>query len=231
MTSEPIMQAAANPSTPSQTAPAAPLRSPFGPLGLWLMVQLLALGVSAAHIPFFAKSFPQPAELLASGVMLVIQIGAAALLFPYLLRDRRAAAMVVAASWPFTVLAAFLTGQAEHRILWGMTAYVTSWLVALAIWRSALRSGRAQSVGVAIATLVAFGGPLLWYLRAEYGVQPSAFNWMELSNWGPIMGALSIARTDHLVRDPWIFAGGNLVAALVALGISWMIRRSTRPRA
>jgi hypothetical protein len=163
--------------------------------------------------------------------MLVVQIGAAALLFPYLLRDCRAAAMVIAASWVFSILAAFLTGQAEHRILWATAAYVTAWLVGLAIWRSALRSARAQAAGVAIATLLAFGGPLLWYLRAEYGVQSSAMNWTQVSNWGPIMGALSIARTGHLVRDPWILAAGNVVAALVALGIRWMMRRSTRPRA
>jgi hypothetical protein len=217
------MQAAADPSTHSYTSPS---RSPLGPLGLWLLLQLLALGVSAARIPFFAKSFPQPAELLATGVMLVVQIGAAALLFPYLLRDFRAAVMVVAASWPFIILAGFLTGQAERRILWGTVAYVTAWLLGLAVWRSALRSARAQAAGVAVATLVSIGGPLLWYLRAEYGVQSSAVDWTQASNWGPIMGALSIAATDHLVRDPWFFAGGHLLAAFLAMGISRMIGRT-----
>ena len=99
-------------------SPRPTARSPFAPVFLWLVIQLIALAIPIARVPFFAtKHFPHTPETLASGVMLVFQIGSSALLFPFLLRDAKTATMAVAASWPFTVLAGFLTAQPDQRTL------------------------------------------------------------------------------------------------------------------
>ena len=121
-------------------------RSPLLPVGLWLLIQLSTLGVSAARIPFYAvKRFPQPAELIALPLMLVMQIGMSALLFPYLLRDARAAGLVIVSSWPFTILAALLTGLPNKRMMLELLAFNTIWLLGLTLWRGALRSTRPQA--------------------------------------------------------------------------------------
>src|SRR5205823_3369437 len=134
------------------------------------------------------------------GVMLVVQVVSAAMLFPFLLRDLRAAAMVVAASWPFTVIAGILTGFSEPRVLGAAGLAVTAWLVGLALWRPALRTARAEAVGVTVAVLMALGVPLLWYLRAEYELQSDAVRWSGISGWGPTFGALAVAlRNPHFL--------------------------------
>jgi hypothetical protein len=193
---------------------------------VWLLVQGAALGVSAARVPFFAiKSFPDPGERLALGVMLVAQIAGAAMLFPYLMRDARAAAMVIASSWPFTILAAFLTGRTDSRPIAAAVVFVTAWLLGLALWRGVLRSDRATAVGVCVAMLLALGAPLLWYLRAEFVLQSDAINWGTAAWWGPTFGALAVSQHDYLLRPAWIFAGGHVALGIVALMVGRIARR------
>jgi hypothetical protein len=176
------------------------------------------MSISAARIPFFAtKSFPVPADRLALAVMLVTQVSASALSFPFLLRDARAAAMVIAASWPFTILAAFLTGNVELRPLAGAIIYISAWLTGLALWRVALRTDRARAVGVCIATLLTLGIPLLWYLGAEFIVQSDAVKWASAAGWGPTFGVLAVSLHDPLIVRAWIFAGAHV--AVGALGL------------
>ena len=192
------------------------VRSPFSPVLVWLLLQLIALAISAGRIPFYAiKSFPQPAELIALPLMLVVQIGASALLFPFLLRDFRTAGLVVVASWPFTVLAGFLTGITTTRGIPYSAIYVTIWLAGLGLWNKALRSPRGQVMGVAIALFGTFGGVLLNYLSREYGREESS---SILGTWGPIQQAIQLSRADEVQRIVWIIAGIYLVLSLAAWG-------------
>ena len=211
------------------TPPAAslrPARSPFPPLFLWLLLQLIALAISAARVPFYAtKSFPRPAELLALPLMLIVQVIASALLFPFLLRDVRAAVMVMAAGFPLTLIAGFLTATADMRAIAASAFYVSAWLAGLAAWRGALTSARAAAIGVAAATFIALGGPLFWYLRAEYGGQNMILDWAQAGFWGPIMGALAIFKADNISRNPWVFMAAHLSIGTMAIGVSWVIRR------
>ena len=201
------------PSTDLSARPRA--KSPVAPLFVWLLLQFLALGLSAGRIPFYAiKSFPQPAELLAMPLMLGVQIGASAILFPFLLRDARAVGLVIAASWPFTVLAGILTGLPLTWPALASLIFITIWLAGLALWSKPLRSPRAQAVGTSVATLFAFGGPVITYLGLEYGASSTA------GIDGPISAAITISTHDPFSRPIWIYAGAYLSLACIAYGFS-----------
>ena len=71
-------------SAPRLTRP----RSPLGPLCLWSVIQIAVLCLSAGQVPLApTKGFPDPPELFATPFMIGVQIGIAALLFPYLMRE------------------------------------------------------------------------------------------------------------------------------------------------
>ncbi len=219
-------------SSADSSQPAPPLlpirKSPVSPLLIWLVLQLIALAIPIFRIPFFAtKSFPSTPESLALGGMLVVQIGSAALLFPFLTRDARATAMVIAASWPFTVLAGFLASHADQRKIPAAAIYASAWLIGLALWNRALRSPRVKAAAVAVAALLAFGGPVLWYLHREYGFPAGAASDFE-GTWGPILGAIAVAERDPLELWPWLFMGLHVVLAALACAIlAWKRRRES----
>src|SRR5688572_22150853 len=75
---------------------------------VWLTIQLAALAVGAAGVPLSADDV-KPPEVLSLEVMLVTQIGAAALLWPWAFRETRIAIAVMATALPFTQAAAFLS--------------------------------------------------------------------------------------------------------------------------
>ena len=216
------MQHPKSPSTnPSQPLVVPRAHSTFTPLLVWLLIQLIAIGLSVARIPFYGKSFPQPAELLASNVMLIVQIGTSAMLFPFLFRDTWATGIVIAASWPFTIVAGFVTGLMDPWLPIEAAGYVTLWLLGLAVWRSILRSARAQACGIAVAMLSAFGGPLAWYLRAEFGNSSGG----SPDLWGPIFGVLAVANLGMALKGPWMVMGGFLTAGILGRGVQWVSSR------
>ena len=205
-----------------EPATAAPvIRSPFGPICLWLLIQMTALAISTTRVPFYAaKSFPEPAEILAAGVMLTFQIGAAAMLFPYLLRDWRATGLVVIASWPFMILAQILTSEPGFRTYLTAAPFVAVWLVGLALWRSILRSPRWLAAAATVATLITFGGPLLYYFRSEYRTGMTTYL---PGSWGPLCGALTVSARDPVHRGAWFFAALHLAVAVMAYGIAKLV--------
>ena len=183
--------AAESPVVPERRADPA-----VGALTLWLGVQVAALAVGAFRVPLSAK-YPRPEELLAVHIMVAAQVAASALLFPYLLRDWRTGTAVVASAWPFVMLAATLSASpVDAAARAGM--YVTTWLVALGLWRAALPTPEALAFAVATAALVTIGGAALVYLMAEFG-SPDA----------PVEVGASF------VRRVWLAPAGIGVAALV----------------
>ena len=143
------------------------------PLLLWLLVQLLALLLAAGRVPLAAQ-YPQPAETLAAHVVAVVQVTAAALLMPYLMRDAAASVAVVATAWPFMVLAGVLSALPAARVA-AAGASVTAWLVALALVNQSLPSAW-QAWGVCLAALLSVGCLTLSYLSAEF--QGGAAGWL-----------------------------------------------------
>ena len=189
-----------------------------GPLLLWLLVQLSALLVACLRLPLAAK-YPQPAEMLAAQLVVVAQVVAASLLFPYLLRDRRAALAVVASAWPFIALGGVLSALPAGRVV-AAGAYVTLWLTALAAMRHTLPD-RYQPAGVTSASLITVGTPLLFYLRVEFGnadaiaieTQRVFEKWMAL---GPLPAAL-LQLSTHSNWRHWMIPTTLLAASLIAL--------------
>jgi hypothetical protein len=206
---------------PAESAP----RQPFGPLILWMLIQLAALSLSAGQVPFAAlKSFPKPAEMIATPVMLTVQIGASALLFPYLMRDVISTVLIIAASWPMTALADCMAGQ-THRQPMALTAlYVTAWLAGLGLWRIALRSARAKGIGISVASLWTIGGMALAYLRSEYGVA-AAPKLTALAGYSPILGSIVIAVQNSRLLLAWEIIAAHLLLGLLAFAVTAMMSR------
>ena len=174
-----------------------------GPLLVWLAVQLVALALAAAGIPLAAK-WPRPAEGLAPHVMLAAQISAAALLFPYLLRDWHTTAVTVASAWPLLLIAAVLaSAPLDRAALAGI--YVTAWLIALMVWRAGLPETAGRSIGVSVAAIVAIGSAALWYLQSEYGSDGSPGPPAALGPVTSSLGLLAAPREDWLL---WLAPAG-----------------------
>ena len=213
-------QIAAVPEPPDGPLP----RLEFAPVILWLAVQLAALALAAARVPLAAK-YPRPEELLAAHLMLTVQVSASALLFPYLMRDWRTAASVIATAWPFLMLASTLAAVPVGRAV-AAGAYVTLWLVALAAWAPLLTRPQLQSMGVAFAALVSVGGVALNYLRVEfsnlaYG-NGTGHAWTAL---GPVTAAISRLSEDGATRPVWALPAVLGVLAFVFHAASRTRRR------
>jgi hypothetical protein len=199
-----------------------------GPVLLWLLVQLAALSLAALRIPLAAK-YPQPAELLATHVMLVAQVAAAALLFPRLMPDWRTAAGVIVTAWPFAVAASALSAASVGATARG-EAYVTAWLVALALWSAALPGPRSRLYGVSVAASLSMGAAILWYLAHEFGVAGGPERTVGGSGrrlWAasPVLAALN----QVSARGP-LWGDAVFLLALVLAAVATVLARRRRDR-
>lgn len=189
----------------------------MGPVLLWMLIQLAALVLAALRIPLAAK-YPQPAESLAVHVLMAAQIGSSALLFPYLMRDWRTVLALMSTTWPFLAAAAALSAVEMTRTAVA-AAYVSAWLLGLALWRVALDDDRPsrQMFGVAVAACLAMGGASLFYLRLEFAfvdtiVGESGGHFTALT---PLVAGLrQLTPHDPRAAD-WIVPAAVCVTALV----------------
>lgn len=187
--------------------PAAP--SIVLPLTTWVIVQLLALGLSAAQVPLSAH-FVRPPERAALEVMLCVQFATAALLFPSLLRSLGSSICVTALAWVYLLLAGFLATVPMTTQAW-TGLHLTAWLAALAAWSSILSATPARSIGAAVAGFGILGTVVLLYVRMEY--QPGAST--ALLDHTPLLAALRQAQNTDLRPGTFLPAGALLVTALV----------------
>lgn len=187
---------------------------------LWMALQLIPLALAAGRVPLSAR-FPQPAERLAAGEMLAVQIAAAGLLFPMLLKSWNRFSLATLGMWPILYLAGTLAGNSGNQIL-SAGGYVTAWLLTLTLWRQCLHRFEAQKIAVMIASLWTIGGQVLLYLRLEYGADQS-----HLALWhaaaGPIWAAL------NRLENPAVFEINDipLLCLFIAGSIYLAIRSST----
>jgi hypothetical protein len=184
------------------------------PLIIWLLAQLAALSLAAGRVPLWAR-FPQPGELLAIQFLLAAQVAAASMCFPFLLRDLRAAACILATGWPMALIAGGLAAEPLSRVC-TTEGYVSLFLIALTIWKISLRGSMWESCGAAVASLWAVGGAVLVYLRAEFAPgSPGLSDALE----GPLVTVVRAAGQTSF------FARGLLlqIGVLAALGISFCI--------
>jgi hypothetical protein len=193
---------------------------------LWLLVQLAALSVAALGIPLAAK-YPQPAEVLATHVMLATQVAAGALHFPYILGDWRTAAGVIAAAWPFAATASVLSATPLNTTA-AAEAYVSIWLFGLALWCAVLPGPRSKSYGVAVAATLTVGGGCLWYLGREFDPVSSG----AVGGNGDLLAASPLLATLRLLVPQPFRAGSFLIpTAVVAAGLLALLVRRIRGRA
>jgi hypothetical protein len=170
------------------------VHEPFGWQIVWALMQLGALGLSAARIPLSAR-YPATGEQWALHVTLVMQVGLSAMIFPRLLSAWWRTWCAIGIAWVFAELAAFLA-DCPFANAAGAEGFVTFWIFTLAIWRWAIPNGRAMLFAAALATAISFGGVGVSYLLHEFGSQELGINWRREGMLGPIMGALSAASTE-----------------------------------
>ncbi len=194
---------------PATTGPALS----FFALIVWLLIQLLALSFAALRVPLWARS-AAPGDALAIDVMLITQIGAAALLFPALLVNCRTTATLVLVSIPFVEMAGLLAGVLRWRMTLA-SVLVVAWLVALWLCVPLLRRSRAGPlIGVAIAASITLGGPLLLYLQLESSPE-AVFQWNSASLFGPAMGALALIHSPTLLHRVWLPISAGILTGII----------------
>jgi len=168
----------------------------------WLLFQVLALLLAAARVPLWAR-FGGPIQSWALCWMLVVQVGASALLFPWLMADLRAGASLMLTSLPFILLAGMLS-RATVPMTISACAGVLAWLSALAAWKSVLTNRTTQLVAASIASLATIGAACVLYLAIE-------FNDASIS-------------VEKVRGGIWIALGVNLVAGISAVIVRRVLR-------
>jgi hypothetical protein len=220
-TGTPVGDEVRPPSGPTLRRGAASNGEPLltGPLLIWLLLHLLALLISLLRIPL-AAGFPRPAELLAAQVMVITQVTASALLFPWVMRTGTSAIVAVATTWPFLALAAAVSGLPPVRVLAAGT-YVTAWMVAWWAW-AGWAPVRWRAAAVAVASLLTAGSLALFYLRLEFGPDAGAEAGQAAARWAalsPPFAALYQLHADPNARQygiPAVVAGGALACRFFA---------------
>ena len=197
MTLDPTMTRGENVETLSDGARIAPMIS-------WLLVQVLALLLAAARVPLWAR-FDSAIESWALCWMLAVEVGASALLFPWLMPDLRAGVSVALISLPFILLAGLLAREPIGTTL-RACAEILLWLAALSAWRTVLENRTTQLLAAGIASIATIGAACLIYLATE-------FNDATVS-------------AGHMTGWSWIALGANFVAAVVTL----IVRRRLRAK-
>jgi hypothetical protein len=195
-----------------------PTPTPVGvfPLAIWLFLQLAAFAWASSQVELATGSsgYPRPAERMAPSFVTAVQIGAAALVFPALLRPWRNAILAIGAVWPFQLAAAAIVGT-EFRLAVVVSGYVTAWLVGLALLAVTIKNRTVELAIGGLMALVAWGGGAAWYLAAEFGPPLSSTATSTSTHFGPLAEGIDLCRTGRL-GDHWGFIS-LFLAAVIAI--------------
>jgi hypothetical protein len=141
--------------TTARTNPSSAPPGKLAPLLVWLLMQLLALLLSISNAPLFARP-AHAMETYALGIMLAVQVAAAVLLFPWLLRDATDILRVMVSAWLFDQLAGMLAMQEASDIVVA-TVGISTWLVGLSLWSGVCATMRMQLAAVALLSSASIG--------------------------------------------------------------------------
>jgi len=189
---------------------------------LWLAGQLAALLLSAARIALWARA-PRAGEQLALPMLLAFQVGVSSLIFPNLLRTWRQVILVIASAWPLAQLASYL-GDADAGALIRGEAYVCTWLITLHLWRRTIPYPRDQLSLTAAVSLLSIGGPILWYLRADFIADSASQTPNSFAIFGPLCGAIAQSSAPYSLAS-WIEIAIIFLIAAFALAGRMLIGR------
>jgi uncharacterized membrane protein len=155
----------------------------------WLGVQLAVIALCAGRLMLWARA-PQAGEQLALLVTLAVQIAMSALLFPHLLGNLRSTIPAIVTAWPMAQLAACLSDESASRLILA-ELYVSTWMIGLFLCLQLLERPWSKLLAICAASMLSLGGPVLWYLRADFGPDQSQMSFGSMSMFGPICGAIS----------------------------------------
>jgi hypothetical protein len=190
------------------------LRLPFS-IALWFLPQLIILLATLFHVPLWLN-LPIRMDDLVLPALLCVQILAAAMLFPVLLKDWGSTAAMIVVAWPLVQWGAFVSAVPAGQWVSG-GAYLSLFLLVLGTWNRVLRSEAMRFTAAALVTAVTAGGALLAYLEAEFsGRAASSIDLGHRAAWSPLLGILSQlqAAPSHWV---WIPLGIAFIVALLVL--------------
>jgi hypothetical protein len=196
------------------------------PLFVWLVIQLIAIGLAAARVKLWAK-FSAEGETVALDELLVAQFIASSLLFPFLCRDFKSTIAITLAGVAMCGLVGILSfnsldtcGQCALNLL--------MWLLGLAVWWKVVNawtrgikgnlplSPTAALIAVAVVSSLNLCGPILAYFQAESnGFASPAFRAIPI---------IAVVRQAHDAT----FSGYIPSAAVLILGIgALLVRRAS----
>jgi hypothetical protein len=186
-------------------------------IALWLLVQLIAIVLIVTRTKLWLGGGDDSAAL---ELMLIMQIGGAALLLPAVLPNLLTMISVALAAIPFLQIAGMIAAVDVRHVLVGVIA-VTLWLVTLQLAMSISSSTLTRAIIHALAVCVSIGGVILFYLRSEFS---NARGSIASAWYGPICAALILVRgersADELHRA-WI----QLAAMTIVVGIFFITKR------
>lgn len=192
------------------------------PLLVWLALNLLTLTLPVFQIPL-SENVIRPVERRAIDEVAILQIAGSSLLIPFLFQNLGTSAALAAASWPFVLLAGFLSATANAQIF-ACTVYLSAWLTILALGNFVCSCSRARLAFTALASLASIGGASLWYIHAEFAsTQPLSSHGV-----GPILDVLTILHDPQAANRPWWVLIGVLTILSLA-SILVLLRRSNSP--
>lgn len=192
----------------------APNPSLTGPLVYWLLPQLLILGACSAGF-LFSRAQPLPADRLTLHLTIAAQIILLFLLFPMLLCHWRAILVLCAGSGPFWMVGMILSGIGWPAMI-SPALYILLWMIALRLVRMNLNSTTAQLHTCTAATAWLGIGPLIWYMRAESGIEAGRLF------WSPLTAGLSLSADSYQIA-PFIFP---VIIGLMASLIFFVFKRT-----
>jgi hypothetical protein len=182
-----------------------------GAILLWIVLHLIALGVSAAAVPLWAHH-PLPREALAVHVVIALEIAGSAILWPLLFPNFSASVVAVLLVWPFMQLSGVLAAAPQAQLLLAST-YVSLWLVGLAVLKIVMPSPAAARIACMLSSAFVLGGIALAYLRSE----ATSMSGVPLSSFGPLLGAFAIIDVDFRLLIPWLESAFPFLVAVPIL--------------
>lgn len=187
---------------------------------LWLAIQISALGLAAGRVPLWGRA-AQVTELWAVEYLIIAQIAGSALTFPWLMGSWRSTAVVISTVWPFLFLAALFSPMPIGSIVC-VGAYITAWLLALAILLPPLSSTEARLTAIAIAGLWAAGGPIFTFLHLEYAAgEPHSGRFGTLMR-GPIEAGIRLVHGESRIA---LGISSGAIAVAIAVAAVHILRR------